>query len=184
MRSPFAAMTAPASGVDVDPITDRQRGYLINLLTEKYTIQGRPLATAEQDAARIADALSKTGASKRIEETAAWLNENRPERAVTTDIEDGFYELGDGRIIKVIHAVHGSGHQYGKVLNIETGKFEMAVGIVREVRATGKRIDTDQQRCAELGKLYGICMCCGLELTDETSIEVGIGPICRAKRGW
>lgn len=181
MRSPFAA---PASGVDVAPITDYQYSYLVSLLTEKYTIQGKPVTCAKQDAAHVAKGLSKTGASKRIEEAAAWLAANRPTLEVVPDIEDGFYELADGRIIKVIHAVHGSGHQYGKVLNTETRKFDMVVGIVREVRATGKRIDDDQHRCAELGKLYGVCMCCGLELTDDVSIEAGIGPICRAKRGW
>lgn len=193
MRSPFATVTAPASGVDVDPITDRQRSYLRELLLRKAQLQGKPETEASDEIDALLDRLSKSGAGARIEEAKAYLHAHQDAvDAVRShvggpdavEIEDGFYELADGRIIKVIHAVHGSGHQYGKVLNIDTGKFDIAVGIVREVRATGKRIDTDRQRCAELGKLYGICMCCGLELTDETSIEIGIGPLCRAKRGW
>ena len=30
----------------------------------------------------------------------------------------------------------------------------------------------------------GICSCCGRELTNEESVELGIGPICREKWGW
>lgn len=190
MRSPFAA---PASGVDVDPITDSQRSYLRSLLLQKAQLNGKREDAASEEIDALLDRLSKSGASARIEETRAYLHAHQDAvNAVRShvggpdalEIEDGFYELADGRIVKVIHAVHGSGRQYGKVLDTETRRFDIAVGILREVRATGKRIDDDQDRCAELGKLYGICMCCGLELTDEASIEAGIGPICKAKRGW
>lgn len=33
------------------------------------------------------------------------------------------------------------------------------------------------------GKETGICSCCGRELTNKISIELGIGPICRSKWG-
>lgn len=33
------------------------------------------------------------------------------------------------------------------------------------------------------GKRTGICSCCGAELTNKLSIELGIGPICREKWG-
>ena len=33
------------------------------------------------------------------------------------------------------------------------------------------------------GKNTGRCACCGRELTNEESIDLGIGPICRAKWG-
>lgn len=33
------------------------------------------------------------------------------------------------------------------------------------------------------GKETGICSCCGAELTNKLSIELGIGPICRGKWG-
>ncbi len=33
------------------------------------------------------------------------------------------------------------------------------------------------------GKKTGICSCCGAELTNALSIELGIGPICRSKWG-
>ena len=34
------------------------------------------------------------------------------------------------------------------------------------------------------GHLTGSCSCCGRELTNEESVRLGIGPICRAKFGW
>lgn len=34
---------------------------------------------------------------------------------------------------------------------------------------------------AEFGKRFGICCCCGRELTNPESVALGIGPICRGK---
>jgi hypothetical protein len=33
------------------------------------------------------------------------------------------------------------------------------------------------------GQLEGQCSCCGRKLTNATSVELGIGPICRANWG-
>lgn len=109
------------------------------------------------------------------------------------DIEDGFYQLPDGRVIKILHAIHGSGYQYGKVFlpenvgNPDESNWGKIVGAPNLVRRGAVRIDTDEAKAAELGKLYGVCMVCGTTLTDDTvggSIERGIGPVCLSKRGW
>lgn len=34
------------------------------------------------------------------------------------------------------------------------------------------------------GKQTGVCSCCSRELTNELSVSLGIGPICREKWGW
>lgn len=34
------------------------------------------------------------------------------------------------------------------------------------------------------GKRYGSCSCCGRELSNHASIDLGIGPICAEKYGW
>lgn len=34
------------------------------------------------------------------------------------------------------------------------------------------------------GKRFGSCSCCGRELTNHASIDLGIGPICAQKFGW
>ncbi len=123
--------------------------------------------------------LTKQGASKLIE----WLGSLPFTRTTTAtasgELEDGFYEFPDGPIAKVQHAVHGSGNQYAKLLNTETGKFEFVPGLIGRVRREATLLPLE--RAAELGKLYGICICCGRTLTDETSIANGIGPICQAK---
>lgn len=47
-----------------------------------------------------------------------------------------------------------------------------------------RRICKDPLAAAVLhGKQTGHCACCGLELTNEESVRLGIGPICRAKWG-
>jgi len=94
----------------------------------------------------------------------------------------------DGQIYKVQIAVHGSGKPYAKLL-MDTGrvdsdgkpvfKFEFAPGRVRDLRPSDMMTLAEAK---EFGALYGVCCVCGRLLTDETSIEAGIGPIC-AKGG-
>lgn len=39
------------------------------------------------------------------------------------------------------------------------------------------------EKAAAFGKLYGVCVFCGLTLTNEASIEVGYGPVCAENYG-
>lgn len=89
-------------------------------------------------------------------------------------IEDGIY-FKDGVVYKVIHAVHGSGKQYAKALNTDSGRFEYAAGAIRNLTPAHRMT---REQASEFGHLYGICCACGATLTDETSIELGIGPVC------
>jgi hypothetical protein len=102
-------------------------------------------------------------------------NDDRPE------IEDGMYVLDD-TIYKVQHAVHGSGRQYAKRLIPggpgQRAEFAYAPGIVAKLRPE-HRMTMDQAR--EFGALYGTCCQCGAVLTNEDSIEAGIGPVCAGK---
>lgn len=96
--------------------------------------------------------------------------------------EDGMYVLGE-TVYKVQKAVHGSGHLYAKQLVIHEGAnatFEFAKGMIYKLRA-GNKMTLEQAK--EFGHLYGVCCKCGATLTDEKSIEAGIGPICAGK-GW
>lgn len=38
-----------------------------------------------------------------------------------------------------------------------------------------------EQVFAEFGKRFGVCAICGRELTNEVSVERGIGPVCYAR---
>lgn len=91
--------------------------------------------------------------------------------------QDGMYKQGD-TIYKVQKAIHGSGNLYAKVLIVDgpgDAHFEYAPGAITALRPADKMT---LQEAAAFGRLYGVCCKCGAALTDEDSIERGIGPIC------
>lgn len=123
-----------------------------------------------------------------VEPTESKQETSKPRagRFDTETLEDGFYSH-DGAVYKVIRAVHGSGRKYAKRLDLYTGEWETARGVVAQLRPsmkltleqaleTAKRSGLNPQSA-----LYGRCFVCGRTLTDETSIEEGIGPICKEK---
>lgn len=93
-------------------------------------------------------------------------------------VDEGMYRR-DGVIYKVQRAIHGSGHLYAK--RLDEGSFEFASGAVSMLRPEDK-MTLEQAR--EYGVLYGTCCVCGRTLTNEESIEAGIGPVCAGKKGW
>lgn len=103
------------------------------------------------------------------------------------DITEGMWKLGD-RIIKIQRAYHGSGNLYGKELLLEPDgmsrvpehRWEVIKGAVRMLRENGGRKMTLEE-AKQFGALYGFCCSCGRILTNETSIEAGIGPVCAEK---
>ena len=109
----------------------------------------------------------------------------------TQDLPDGIYWLGV-RIIKVLVAIHGSGNKYGKELVIQEYKtpegevlappsheWQMRPGILNDIVRRGKRMTLEEAK--QFGAIYGFCCQCGRTLTNEQSIEAGIGPICAGK---
>ncbi|MCU0505458.1 MAG: DUF6011 domain-containing protein [Chloroflexi bacterium] len=94
---------------------------------------------------------------------------------------EGWYKVGDD-IYKVQKAVHGSGRLYAKRLDVPVpgikGEWVYAPGVVNTLTVE-QRLTEEQAR--EFGRLYGVCCCCGAVLTDEDSIENGIGPVCASK---
>jgi hypothetical protein len=111
---------------------------------------------------------------------------------------DGIYLTDDGTIYKVQQARQGNGRLYAKRLQLDPctltdcghptitdehgthwhGHFVYAPGAIHNLRA-------DQQMTADdaraFGRLYGVCARCGADLTDETSIAAGMGPICAGR---
>jgi hypothetical protein len=94
--------------------------------------------------------------------------------------KEGIFEL-DGVVYKVVRAIAmGDGHLYAKRFNAETKKFVMAKGMVARLSEANR---VTAERAAEFGRLYGTCMDCGRDLTDEESIAAGRGRVCREKLG-
>jgi hypothetical protein len=91
--------------------------------------------------------------------------------------EDGIYRAPDGTIYKVQIAKQGSGQLYAKRLHLTDGKgtFVYVAGAIHTLRADWRMT---LEQAAEFGKLYGVCIRCGRDLTDEESIARGIGPVC------
>lgn len=99
--------------------------------------------------------------------------------AAPAEIEDGIYLL-DGEVIKVVHAVHGSGRQYGKKLVApeapgENGSWERVPGVVARLTPAHKM---DLATAEKLGAVYGCCVRCGRVLTKESSIAQAMGDKC------
>jgi hypothetical protein len=96
------------------------------------------------------------------------------------EVTEGMYKTANGDIYKVQRAVHGSGRLYAKKLTQDGDEwfFERIVGGMRKI-APADRMTMEQAR--EFGKLYGRCVRCAALLTDEESIERGMGPVCAGK---
>jgi hypothetical protein len=132
-------------------------------------------------AASLAEGMARWGSLTQNQYDAVLRNIDRAAPAATPAGE-GWYRL-DGRVYKVQKAVHGSGHLYAKRLDVPAdirpgsvkGEWVYAPGMVNRL-TDADRLTVDE--AAAMGRLYGMCMVCGKTLTDEDSIEAGIGPVC------
>lgn len=96
----------------------------------------------------------------------------------------GMYKFGND-IYKVQKAIYGSGNLYAKKWYWDRkpveGHFDYSPGGIYRLRPEHKM---SLEEAKQFGKLYGRCCVCGRILTDEESIEAGIGPVCAGKEGW
>ena len=159
------------------PATDKQMDLLRKLFRERD--HGFP----NPDEALGILATSKRGASEAI-----GVLFEAPRKKDTTEVTEGMYRK-DGVIYKVQRAVHGSGNLYAKRLvaldvprvlktKTVTHEFEYERGAIGKLTAEDKM---SLEEAKQWGALYGTCCVCGAQLTKESSIAAGIGPICGAK---
>jgi hypothetical protein len=96
-----------------------------------------------------------------------------------TEVTEGMWIVGEiiegmtPEIYKVQIAHHGSGRPYAKRLYADG--FDYDRGGIRRIAEAGRKMTLDE------AKSYGVCCRCGAVLTDERSIEAGIGPVCASK---
>lgn len=169
-----------------DSATESQIRFLISLaqeIAEIAELEGNEIIDYSEKFA----AFSKREASAMIEELKAtvtklrqakWAQERAEREAArkaSVKVEAGIYLL-NGVVHKVQKAVHGSGNLYAKVL--QDGAFVYAPGAIRSLLPEHKMT---LEQAKEYGHLYGVCCNCGATLTDEKSIEAGIGPVCAKK---
>lgn len=152
--------------------TEKQVALITRLLTE------RELGGVEYgDPA----ALTAAQASKAIDFLLAAPKRAVVAKAPAAELEAGMYRV-DEKIYKVQRAVHGSGNMYAKLLTLhgegEKATFEYEPGAIRKIRPE-HRMTLEQAK--QFGAIYGVCCNCGATLTDERSIEAGIGPVCAGR---
>ena len=186
--------------------TDKQLSFIGRLLGERELTP----ATTKYVSADALLALTTRDASTLINTLLALPRKSNGNSAPVAPAVEGMHRL-DGVIYKVQKAVHGSGNLYAKRLSVKvscTGhldfsdpsafdapwtfcpdatecpnkvveaSFEYAPGAVKKLNESTRMTLAEAK---EWGALYNTCCACGRTLTDETSVENGIGPIC-AKR--
>lgn len=191
---PFAGLVATSTSSFTDQFNARQAAAPAGPPpTDKQLSYLRSLDPAAEGRLREAGALTKSGVSAEIDRLKSLPPAERPKAAASAEPPEGFHEL-DGKVFKVQRAVHGSGNLYAKRLMLELaaeldgdgGKAKLDweyVGRGPAFRSLSEETLLTLERAKELGHLYGVCCRCGATLTDETSIEAGIGPVC-ATKGW
>lgn len=102
--------------------------------------------------------------------------------APRVEVTEGWYVLADV-VYKVQRNLSGTG-LYAKRLDLSgsalsgRGTWEYVPGAIR-LLAEARPLTVEE--AAAFGKLYGFCVVCGRRLTDEVSIEAGIGPVCKGR---
>ena len=126
---------------------------------------------------------------------APTVDSNRLEKAFISARSNGLkwpkILLGDIKISPAGETSANAGALYVKDMNntylgkVMGGKFMRSRDCGSEQAQVVVDLLNDPMRYAEAyGKRTGVCCCCGRELTNDESIERGIGPICAAKFGW
>lgn len=147
------------------PATDAQIKFLRSLLVEKLDAEAGAAAVQWLDTHR----LSKVTASAKISEYKAMPTVNR-----AAQLDEGMYKVGE-EIFKVYFTQ--AGHIATKQL-VEGG-FDYTGRAPLAMIKPEHRMTLDEAK--EYGKVTGTCCNCGRLLTNEESIEAGIGPICASK---
>lgn len=159
--------------------TEKQINFLTKLLVERGGFETAPLLppmTKKDASAKISELLDMPPVPK----------PSKPGKPTDDQVtEAGMYrDPSTGEIFKVQIAVHGSGKLYAKALVVEGEGhdadvyFEYAAGAIRKIKASWRM---SLEEAKEFGALYGTCCVCGRTLTDEKSIDAGIGPVCGSR---
>lgn len=168
----FVEPTAPAR--PANPATEKQINFLKVLFAERGI---------NIEAAGDLSMLTKREASEMISEILETPKVPAPRTPKTApEVTEGMYRDPETEtIFKVQRAIHGSGHLYAKVLVVDgfgQAHFDYAAGAIRKIRPEWKMT---LEEAKQFGALYGTCCVCARTLTNEKSIEAGIGPICAEK---
>lgn len=169
-------VTAPAAQF----ATDKQVAFVRKLLAEKNLAMIPGLAAQIQ--AGLDDGLTKQAASAAIDSLLAL-----PKAPLAHDdgnaVGEGYYfrhegeDEADQTFYRVV-AAKTTGNLYAKRWSYADKGWVYAPGAMA-LLAGARRLTVEQ--AAEAGRLCGVCVVCGRELTDPDSVAAGIGPVCAAR---
>lgn len=156
-------------------------------LTERQlaAVQRCEAQDAERSAKRAADAIERDRLTTAIDIT-------RIEASMASAIEKGVkrpllrldtfrFALKPDLGVIYVRDANDRDVYYGK---IEGGKFVPARSATPEIIAKIIEVAADPSAAAKAyGQRTGECSCCGRELTNHASIDLGIGPICAGRFG-
>lgn len=147
---------------------------IVNKFSKPCTVCGGLVDTGKGWAVQTAKGWGTYHAINECGQSAPSRIEVEPKRAYRC--EDGTvaiaYTTQNKRIAVRRLVVHEDG----------TGSLEYWAGGVSIVRATGSLLT--QEQASELGKVYGFCICCGKDLSEDTSLAVGYGATCASNNDW
>lgn len=158
----------------------RQTDYIKSLCEERDITVLEPTFLAVANKVFAGEPVGKESASNLIDRLM-----RAPRQATTNaaadrrhsaDVPEGVHFL-DGTYFKVQVAKQGSGRKYSKTASIVNGKiqWDYTPGAIRNL---SEATVLTAEQASEFGRLYGICIYCSRDLTDERSIAVGYGPVC------
>lgn len=111
-------------------------------------------------------------------------NARRPERGYLSDIPNSKYSVLEGGTRTFWEVKEFKGTRYIRLLVGAPGAFQrVRVGFDR-ARFVADLIRVDALAAAQaFAAHYTCCAVCGAELSDETSVALGLGPVCRGRFG-
>lgn len=180
---PTAHTTIPTARTTVgNPPTEKQVKYLRSLIDERDDTDA---VRAVLNGHREAGTLTRQVVSTAID-TLLNLPRKQRETRTTEPVTEGIYLDPDGGLYKVQVAAYGTGNLYGKRFHKydqpdekgKAGEFVYEAGLLRKLHPEWLLSLEEAQK---YGKLYGFCCVCGRVLTNEKSIEAGIGPVCQTR---
>lgn len=108
-----------------------------------------------------------------------WAAEKAAQPAVPAT--EGWYRRGD-EVFQVVRSEIGNLYAKKLVPPTKPGKtgwsFEYAPKVAQQLSGDDRLTLAEAKR---LGSLFGICVVCGSELSNPTSVAEGIGPVCSGR---
>lgn len=117
-------------------------------------------------------------------------NASRKPRSTAPIVGQGIYVMTtpDGEVVYRVEPSKASGNLYAKRLVEGTNDADWGwayerggIYAISQAVADGTGRQLSETEALAYGKATGRCVCCGALLTNDVSIALGIGPVCRKR---